>query len=175
LEKIEKMSKNNKKTLPSVQLRVAKKEDADSVLQFIHELALYEKRSKEVKITLANIQEFMFEKKIAQAVIADMNGEDVGFAVYFHNFSTFIGRPGIYIEDLYVKEDFRKKGIGSLLFRFIADIAIQTGCATLEWTVLDWNTPSIEFYKKIGARPKDEWTIYRLSEIELNNIAKNRK
>ncbi len=169
------MPENNKKTMNNVNIRIAKKEDADSVLQFIHDLALYEKRAKEVKINLENIQEFMFEKKIAQAVIADIGGEDVGFAVFFHNFSTFIGRPGIYIEDLYVKEEFRKKGIGYLLFAFIADIAVQRGCATLEWTVLDWNTPSIEFYKKIGAKPKDEWTIYRLSGLELNNIATNRK
>jgi GNAT superfamily N-acetyltransferase len=166
------MKESNKKRTDSVQIRLAEKKDADLVLNFINELALYEKRAEEVKITVQNINEFMFEKKIAQAIIAELHGEDVGFAVFFHTFSTFIGKPGIYIEDLYVKEDFRKKGIGFLLFEFIVGVASKTGCATLEWTVLNWNIPSIDFYKKIGAKPKEEWTIYRLREADFKKIKK---
>ena len=154
-----------------IKIRFAVKEDIGILLDFIKKLALYEKRLETVTATDEDIRRTIFEKKIAEAIIAEYKGKPSGFAIFFYNFSTFIGKPGIYIEDLYVNEELRGKGIGKALFSFIADTAVKRDCAMLEWTVLKWNTPSIRFYEKIGAKNKEEWFIYRLDKESLSAAA----
>lgn len=152
-------------------IRFAEEKDTGILLDFIKKLALYEKRLESVTATDEDIRRTIFEKKIAEAIIAEYKGKPSGFAIFFYNFSTFIGKPGIYIEDLYVNEELRGKGIGKALFSFIADTAVKRDCAMLEWTVLKWNTPSIRFYEKIGAKNKEEWFIYRLDKESLSAAA----
>lgn len=154
-----------------IHVRNASLEDAGTVLGFIRELAAYEKRAGEVRITCEDIRRHLFEEKTAQAVIADIQGKDIGFAVFLYHFSTFAGRPVLYIEDLFVRKGHRKKGVGRALLRFLAGIAAQKGCHGMEWTVLDWNSSSISFYQKTGARPKDPWTLYRLDEKRMLRMA----
>ena len=154
-----------------LKIRFAKEEDTGILLDFIKRLAVYEKRPESVKATNDDIRRTIFEKKIAEAIIAEYERKPAGFAIFFYNFSTFIGKPGIYIEDLYVNEEARGKGIGKALFSFLADLAIQRDCAMLEWTVLKWNTPSIRFYEKIGAKNKEEWFIYRLEGKSLSDAS----
>ncbi|MDR0998454.1 MAG: GNAT family N-acetyltransferase, partial [Treponema sp.] len=151
-------------------LRFAGPEDAALVLDFIRALAEYEKLSDTVEATAEGLGKYLFEEKTAEAVICEYDRSPAGFALYFHNFSTFLGRPGIYIEDIFVKPPFRGRGLGKLLLSFIAALARDRNCGRLEWACLDWNTPSIEFYKSQGARPLDEWTAYRLTGKALADL-----
>lgn len=154
--------------------RTAKENDVPIILQFIKELAEYENLSREVVATEDILREWLFEKKIAEVIFATENGEVVGFALYFHNFSTFLGRGGIYLEDLYVKEGYRGKGYGKGLLRRLAQIAVERGCGRLEWSCLDWNTPSIDFYLSLGATPMSEWTVYRIAGERLHDFAEGK-
>jgi len=157
--------------LLNINIRFAKETDCGLLLNFIKELALYEKRLDSVIATEENIYDLVFKRNIGQAIIAEANKEPVGFALFFYNISTFEGRCGIHIEDMYVRDDIRNNGVGKSMFSFIAGHAINTGCSRLEWTVLKWNKPSINFYKKLGAEPKDEWDIYKLSGNALERLA----
>ena len=151
--------------------RVATEKDISLILNFIKEIAEYEKMSDEVVATEKLLQEWLFDKKIAEVIFA-MEGEvETGFALFFHNFSTFVGRGGIHLEDLYVYPEYRGKGYGKGLIRQIAKIAVERNCGRVEWTCLDWNKPSIEFYLSMGAVPMSEWTIYRLAGERLQEIA----
>ena len=155
----------------SIVLRPADENDTGILLDFIKKLASYEKKMDEVIATKSDLEYVLFKMKIAEAIIAELDREAAGFAIFFYNFSTFIGKPGIYIEDLYVNPEVRGKGIGKALFTYIARLAIQRKCCRLEWSVLHWNEPSINFYKKLGAEPKDEWVVYKLSGKSLKKIA----
>lgn len=152
-------------------IRLAKREDSVLLLDFIRCLADYEKRPQEVTATEEDIMSVIFDKKIAEAIVAEHENKPAGFAIFFHNFSTFIGKPGIYIEDLFVCPEFRGKGLGTMLFSYIAQLAVTRGCGRVEWTVLTWNEPAINFYKKIGALPKNEWMLYKLSGHALDELA----
>ena len=152
-------------------IRYAQESDIPQILFFIKELASYEKMLDDVVATEDLLQEWIFEKKKAEVILAEENGEPVGFALFFHNFSTFLGRAGIYLEDLFVKPDHRGKGIGKALLRRLAQIAVERGCGRLEWCCLDWNKPSIDFYLSLDATPMDQWTIYRLTGETLRRMA----
>ncbi|GAB4357153.1 MAG: GNAT family N-acetyltransferase [Bryobacter sp.] len=155
-----------------LKLRAATTEDAALITQFIHELADYEKLAHECQATEATIREQLFgAKPAAQVVIAEWNGAAAGFALYFYTFSTFLARPGIYLEDLYVRSEFRGKGIGKGLLRHLARVTVEQGYGRLEWSVLKWNAPSIAFYESLGALPKEGWTDYRLSGERLLRAA----
>ncbi len=156
-----------------LKLRFAEEKDAGTILGFIKELADYEKLLHEVVATEESIRESIFIRKAAEVVIAEFNGEDVGFALFFHNYSTFLGKPGLYLEDLYVQPKMRGKGIGKILLSFLAHLAIERDCGRFEWWCLDWNESSIEFYKSIGAIPMDEWTVYRVDDKALKDLAKD--
>ena len=154
-----------------VQIRAAAAADIPVILQFIRELAAYEKLSHEVVATEALLQEWIFEKQKAEVLLAEQNGKPVGFALFFHNFSTFLGRAGIYLEDLYVTPAARGNGVGKRLLQALASVAVERGCGRLEWSCLDWNIPSIGFYRSIGARPMDDWTVYRVTGKTLSALA----
>ncbi|MDX2267857.1 MAG: GNAT family N-acetyltransferase [Bryobacter sp.] len=155
-----------------LKLRAATTEDAGLITQFIQELAEYEKLAHECQATEAAIREQLFgANPAAQVVIAEWNGAAAGFALYFPTFSTFLARPGIYLEDLYVRSEFRGKGIGKALLRHLARVAVEQGYGRLEWSVLKWNAPSIAFYESLGALPKEGWTDYRLSGERLLRAA----
>ena len=151
--------------------RFAKKQDAGLVLHFIRQLAIYEKMEDQVVATQALLEEWIFDKKHAEVIFAMLDGKEVGFALFFHNFSTFLGRSGIYLEDLFVKPAYRGRGHGKALIRELARITVERGCGRLEWCCLDWNQPSIDFYLSLGAVPMDEWTIYRLTGDNLRDFA----
>jgi len=155
-------------------LRFAKENDIALILNFIKGLAEYENLSDMVKITEADLKKYIFENKLIEVIIGEYDGIPAGYTLFFHNFSTFLGKPGIFIEDIYVRPEFRGKGLGKIFFSFIAKIAVERNCGRLEWACLDWNKPSIEFYKKQGAYPLDEWTIYRVTGDEITNLAENR-
>ena len=142
--------------------RFANEGDTSLILCFIRRLAEYEKMGGEVVATEEMLREWIFEKKKAEVVFALEEGKEVGFALFFHNFSTFLGRAGIYLEDLFVLPEYRGHGYGRSLMSILARIAVERGCGRLEWWCLDWNTPSIEFYRSLGAVPMDEWTVYRI-------------
>ena len=154
--------------MSNTQFRFAKEQDAALILDFIRGLAEYEKMSDQVVATEALLREWIFEKKKAEVIFAMENGKEVGFALFFHNFSTFLGRAGIYLEDLFVYPEYRGRGHGKALIRELARITVERGCGRLEWCCLDWNKPSIDFYLSLGAKPLDEWTIYRLSGKALD-------
>lgn len=152
-------------------LRFAVKEDVKLILNFIKELATYEKMLDEVTATEEILYESLFEKKAAEVIIGEFNGEPVGFALFFHNFSTFLGRPGIYLEDLYISPEARGNGLGKIMLSYLGKIAKERGCGRVEWWCLDWNKPSIEFYKSLGAEGMEDWTVYRVSGDNLDNLA----
>ena len=153
-----------------MQFRKANKEDCKKILFFIKQLAIYEKMEKDVVATEEILSEWIFEKKKANVIFAMEDGKEVGFALYFYNFTTFLGRAGIYLEDLFVLPEYRGKGYGKGLLQKLASIAYEEGCGRLEWCCLDWNKPSIDFYRSLGACSLDEWTIYRLTG---DTLAKN--
>jgi len=154
-----------------VSFRNAQKEDCALILHFIRSLAKYEKMLDDVTANEQVLEEWLFEKKSASVIFAILDGEEVGFALYFTNFSTFLGRAGLYLEDLFVVPEHRGKGLGRALLKELAKIAIQCGYGRMEWICLDWNQSSIDFYKSLGAEAIDEWTIYRLSEDTLSALA----
>lgn len=155
-----------------IQVREAAREDVPLILSFIRELAEYERLSHEVVATEEALRESLFgQRRYAEVLIAEHDGAPAGFALFFHNFSTFLGKPGMYLEDLYVKPEFRGAGIGKKLLARLAGLAKRRGCGRLEWWVLDWNEPSIGFYKKLGAVPMDDWTVYRVSGAALEDLA----
>lgn len=153
------------------QIRQAHEGDNKTIFNFICELAEYEKMTDEVTATEETLFESLFVKKQAETLIAELDGRPVGFALYFHNFSTFKGRACLYLEDLYLKPEFRGRGFGKKMFVELARIAVLRNCDRFDWSVLDWNEPSIKFYKKMGATPMDEWTVYRLTGDPLRNLA----
>ena len=153
-------------------IRAAVAADAGLILHFIRELAIYEKAESSVLTDEAGIRASLFAADAtAQALLCERDGQAIGFAVYFHNYSTWLGRNGIYLEDLYVSPEHRGCGAGKALLQHIARLAVEQGCGRFEWSVLDWNTPAIEFYKAAGAKPQDEWTVYRLQGEALRRFA----
>ena len=158
--------------MAEVRIREANEGDVPLILSLIRELAEYEKLSDEVVATEDGLRDSLFgERRYAEVLIAEHDGAPAGFALFFHSFSTFLGKPGIYLEDLYVKPAFRGSGIGKKLLVHLASLAKRRGCGRLEWWVLDWNEPSIGFYKKLGAVPMDDWTVYRVSGSALEDLA----
>lgn len=151
--------------------RYAVKEDTPLILRFIRALAEYEKMLDLVVADEALLEEQLFQKKNAEVIFAVEDGKEVGFALFFHNFSTFLGRAGLYLEDLYVFPECRGKGYGKALLKKLASIAVERGCGRMEWWCLDWNQPSIDFYKALGAEPMSDWTVYRLTGETLTNLA----
>lgn len=155
----------------SFEIVSATKNDCAEILRFINELAAYEKMSDEVVATEELLNEWIFEKQKAEVIFAVEDGKKVGFALFFHNFSTFLGRAGIYLEDLYVMPEHRGKGYGKALLKELARTAVKRGCGRLEWACLDWNQPSIDFYLSLGAKQMDIWTTYRLTGDTLKKMA----
>lgn len=151
--------------------RMAERNDTALILKFIKELAEYEKMSDEVVATEEMLKAWIFDQNRAEVVFALDDGVEVGFALFFHNFSTFLGRGGIYLEDLYVKPEYRGRGHGKRLLKKLAQIAVERGCGRLEWCCLDWNQPSIDFYRSLGAVPMKGWTIYRMAGDTLKRMA----
>ncbi|MBE6517859.1 MAG: GNAT family N-acetyltransferase [Thermoplasmata archaeon] len=155
------------------QFRMAERKDVGIILSFIRALAEYEGMSDQVVATEELLEEQMFGREKAKALFVMEDGKEVGFALYFCNFSTFRGRAGLYLEDLYVYPEYRGKGYGKALLSKLAQMAADSGCERMEWWCLDWNRPSIEFYKSLGAIPMDEWTVYRLTGDELRKFGSN--
>ena len=151
--------------------RFAEEADCGIILNFIRGLAEYERMSDQVVATEELLREWIFEKKKAEVLIACEGEKPVGFALFFHNFSTFLGRAGIYLEDLFVFPEYRGRGYGRALLKRLAQITVERGCGRLEWACLDWNKPSIDFYLSLGAVPMEEWTVYRLTGDTLNAMA----
>jgi len=151
--------------------RFAQEKDTALILRFIKELAEYEQLGDEVVATEELLREWIFEKKKAEVIFALEAGKEVGFALFFHNFSTFLGRAGIYLEDLYVREEHRGKGYGKALLKRLAQIAAERGCGRLEWWCLDWNKSSIDFYRALGAEPMEDRTVYRIAGETLTKLA----
>ena len=161
--------------MENYRFRFANEKDCRLILKFIRSLAKYEKMEDEVVATQELLREQLFEKKKAEVLFV-MDGEkEVGFALFFHNFSTFLGRAGIYLEDLYVRPAYRGRGYSKALLQELAHIAVNRGCGRLEWSCLDWNQPSIDFYKSLGAIPMDEWTVYRATGDKLLEMAGRKK
>ena len=158
--------------MSAIEIRDASIEDSALILRFVTELAIYEKAEHEVIATQDDIEESLFGPETkTKAVICQLNGEAVGFAVYFFNYSTWLGKHGLYLEDLYVSPEARGSGAGKALLKHLAKIAVSKNCERVEWSVLDWNEPAIQFYQSIGAQPKDEWIGYRLSGKTLEDFA----
>lgn len=151
--------------------RFAERKDTPLILEFIKELADYEKMLQEVVADQATLEEWIFDKQKAEVIFALEGEKEVGFALFFHNFSTFLGRAGIYLEDLFVKPEYRGKGYGKALLKKLASIAVERKCGRLEWWCLDWNEPSIGFYLSLGAEPMSGWTVYRIAGDTLANLA----
>lgn len=157
--------------VPGVTLRVATADDTPVILEMIRELAAYERMSHEVVADEALLRHSLFgERRVAEVLIAEERGEPLAFALFFHNFSTFLGRPGIYLEDLFVRPAARGRGIGRALLERLARIAMERGCGRMEWSVLDWNEPAIGFYRRLGAAAMDEWTVFRLAGTALEDL-----
>jgi GNAT superfamily N-acetyltransferase len=157
--------------LPGFKLRFADINDAALILEFIKELADYEKMLAEVVATEEILIESIFKRKAAEVIIGEYKNKPVAFALFFHNFSTFLGKPGLYLEDLYVKPEMRGKGMGKIILSYLAKLALERDCGRFEWWCLDWNEPSIKFYRKIGAIPMDQWTVYRIHQEALVKLA----
>lgn len=151
--------------------RTAEPQDIPLILRFIRELADYEGMLDQVTATEELLREWIFEKQKAEVIFVLEEGKEVGFALFFHNFSTFLGKAGIYLEDLYVMPEYRGRGYGKGLLKKLAQIAVERGCGRLEWWCLDWNRPSIDFYLSMGAEPMEDWTVYRIAGDTLNRLA----
>jgi GNAT superfamily N-acetyltransferase len=157
---------------PKLHLRFAAEEDTPLILGFIKELAAYEKLSHEVVADESALKKTLFNgRKVAEVILAEFAGEPVGFALFFHTYSTFLGKPGLYLEDLYVRPHLRGKGIGRELLACLARIAVERDCGRLEWWVLDWNDPAIKFYRGLGGEAMDEWTVFRVDGSALQELA----
>ncbi len=151
--------------------RNAEKNDISLILHFIKELASYEKMLDDVIATEDILNHWIFEEKKAEVFFVLENNKEIGFALFFHNFSTFVGRAGLYVEDVYIMPEYRKKGYGKAVFKKLAQIAVERGCGRMEWSCLNWNKPSIDFYTHIGAVPMREWTVYRLTQDKIKKLA----
>ena len=158
--------------IPKLAIRFAEPEDISLVLRFIKELADYEGMLDQVEATEELLGQWIFEKKKAEVLIGERGGEPVGFALFFHNFSTFLGRAGIYLEDLYVRPEYRSCGYGKAFLTELARIACERGGGRLEWWCLDWNKSSIDFYKRMGAEPMSDWTVYRIAGGRLAQMGR---
>jgi len=155
-----------------VTFRVATENDIPEILNFIKALAEYENLSDDVSADEEQLKKTLFGKnRFVEVIIADYKNEPAGFMLFFHNYSTFLGKPGIYLEDLFVKPEFRGKGIGKILLTYLGKLAVERGCGRIEWSVLDWNEPSIKFYKSFGSKPMDEWTVFRVTGNAIENLA----
>ena len=152
-------------------IRAATEDDVPLILQFIRDLAEYERLAHKVVATEEKLRETVFARKYAEVIIGEEDGAPAGFALFFHNYSTFLAQPGIYLEDLFVKPEARGRGYGKALLARLAQLARERGCGRVEWAVLDWNTPSIDFYKALGAAPMDDWTVFRLTGDALDALA----
>ena len=155
--------------------RNAEEQDCGKILYFIKQLAVYEKMEDQVVATEEILREWIFEKKRAEVIFGCLDGKEIGFAVFFHNFSTFLGRAGIYLEDLFVLPEYRGRGFGKAFLVKLAETALERGCGRLEWACLDWNEPSIEFYKSLGAVPMDDWTVYRADGETMRKMVAGNK
>ena len=158
--------------MAQISIRPARRGDEGLILYFVNKLAAYEKLESKVVATEELLVEWVFDKQKAEVIFVRADGREVGFALFFHNFSTFLGRAGIYLEDLFVEEEYRGCGCGRALLTELACIAVQRGCGRLEWSCLDWNTPSIGFYLSLGAIPMEGWTVYRLTGNALKELGK---
>jgi GNAT superfamily N-acetyltransferase len=154
-----------------IAIRPATPNDVALILNLVRELAVYEREPDAVVATEAMLEKALFETRVAESLIAELGGNPVGFALFFHNFSTWTGKPGIYLEDLYVTPDARGAGVGKALLQHLAGIALDRDCGRFEWAVLDWNTPAIDFYRAMGAQPMDEWTVQRVTGDALVALA----
>jgi GNAT superfamily N-acetyltransferase len=153
-------------------IRSATPVDVPTIARLIRELAEYEKLSHEVSLREEELHRHLFgERRHAEVVLAEEAGQVVGFALFFHNYSTFLTKPGLYLEDLFVRPEHRGKGHGKALLAHLAKLAVERGCGRFEWSVLDWNAPAIEFYKSFGARPLDDWTVFRVTGEDLRRLA----
>ena len=158
--------------MPKLEIRFAAEDDVPLILALIRELAEYERLSHEVVATEETLRDSLFgERRVAEALLASVGGDPAAFALFFHNFSTFLGKPGVYLEDLYVRPKFRGSGVGRALLVRIAGLAKERNCGRLEWSVLDWNEPAIGFYRSIGASPVSGWTVYRVTGEALEELA----
>ena len=153
-----------------MEFQFAVRSDTTEILSFIKGLAEYEHMENDVVADVPTLEHWLFDEKKAEVIFAVEDGVKVGFALFFHNFSTFLGRAGIYLEDLFVKPEYRGRGYGKGLLTKLSEIAVERGCGRLEWWCLDWNTPSIEFYKSMGAVPMDEWTTFRIAGETLQKL-----
>lgn len=159
--------------MKSLHIRPATPEDVPSILSFIKDLAEFEKLSHEVVATEEKLRATLFgERPVAEVLIAEWESEPAGFALFFHSYSTFLAKPGIYLEDLFVRTQFRSKGIGEALLRELASLAKKRDCGRLEWSVLDWNERALKFYRGLGAKPQDEWTVQRMTEEVFTKLAR---
>lgn len=156
------------------QIRKAVEANAPIILNLITQLAVYEKLEHEVVTNAEELREQIFVNRYADVLIAEEDNKPVGFALYFFNFSTFVGKPGLYLEDLFIEPEHRGKGYGKKLLIELANIAQNKNCGRMEWSVLDWNQPSIDFYKSLSAKPMDEWTVFRLTQNEINHLAEQK-
>jgi len=152
-------------------IRPAEENDVNLILQFIKGLGEYEKLSHEVVASEEKLRNTLFKHKMAEVIIGEYNNEPVGFALFFHNYSTFLGQAGIYLEDLFINPDMRGKGFGKMMLKYLAKLAVERDCGRLEWACLDWNEPSVCFYKGLGAKALEEWTVYRLTGETLDEMA----
>ena len=156
---------------PAFTLRPAAPEDVPLILQFIKDLAEYERLSHLVVATEEQLRKTLFgERRVAEVILGFEGKAPAAFALFFHNYSTFLGKPGIYLEDLFVRPEFRRRGYGKIVLSQLAKIAVERNCGRLEWSVLDWNQPAIDFYKSLGAKPMDEWTVFRLTGESLEEM-----
>ena len=158
--------------MPTFNIRPAQPKETGLVLEFIKKLAAYEKCSDEVVADEATLYQSLFVEKAAEVVFAEEDGVIIGFALFFHNFSTFVGRKGLYLEDLFIIPEKRGLGYGKAILKYLADIAVERNCGRMEWICLDWNAPSLAFYRSIGAFPLDEWTVQRMTEERVKAFVK---
>lgn len=159
--------------IPGFTIRFALEQDVPLILSFIRDLAEYERLSHEVSASEERLRETLFTSRpVAEVLIGEYRGDAAAFALFFHNYSTFLGRPGIYLEDLFVKQEMRGHGFGRVLLAYLAKLAVERKCGRVEWAVLDWNEPAIRFYKQLGAAAMDEWTVHRLTGEALAKLAK---
>ena len=159
------------KNINGFKIRFAEEKDVPLILKFIKGIAEYEKMLDEVVTTEDLLREWVFEKQSARVIIGELDGVPVGFSLFFHNFSTFMGRAGLYIEDIFVWPEYLGKGFGKALFLYLAKLAHEEGCGRMEWCCLDWNQPSIDFYRSMGARSMDGWSTYRLTKEQLKELS----
>jgi len=161
-------------SIPGFEIRPATEADVPIILSFIKKLAVYEKLAHEVIATEDSLRETLFRGlRTAEVAVGYFENKPVGFVLFFHNYSTFLGKPGLYIEDLFVDEPFRRRGFGRALLVYVAELAEERNCGRLEWAVLDWNESAISFYKKLGAVPMSDWTVFRLTGESLHNVARH--